>query len=364
MKSNNSTKSAIILSTVSLLYCADYLINIRPQIITIILLLAELILLELYKKDNKVKYLFFIIPILILAANFHQAIFLYHILLLVPYYISPSSKYYIDDTLVSITPLFLLCSLCTPYGLDGSLYVFRTFQSKVYDLYNINELGPLTLTSFTGIKFIILVIWTLVLLYFKKADYKAVIYIFGLFFLATTSIRHTTILYIPLLFLVCSVNLTKLNNYWTRLIIASICMLLSMCLIGNAHDIRTTNYENIETVIENKDAKIYNSAMDLGGFLEYNGYTKIRIDSRCEALSEAISGVPDVNENMFTINTGYIKIGDKTELATDEYILEIIDDYDYVISKQFDYVNRVLLDNSEWKPIYSSNSFYIWEHQK
>ena len=93
-------KLAVLGSFFAILFCHNYMINVRPQIITVILLVAELLLLDIYKEKHKFRYLLCIIPILILAANFHQAVFLYHIMILVPFYID---KRYIDYSLVSGT---------------------------------------------------------------------------------------------------------------------------------------------------------------------------------------------------------------------------------------------------------------------
>ena len=153
-RKTNNKKLSLFGSFFAILFCNLYLINIRPQIITMILLITELLILELYKEHKSIKYLVFIIPVLILAANFHQAIFFYHIMLLIPYYIDKNSNCYIDDKLVFITPLFIACSLCTPYTIDGYLYIFRTFASKTYDIYNIVELNALNIVSVHGLKII------------------------------------------------------------------------------------------------------------------------------------------------------------------------------------------------------------------
>lgn len=360
LKSNHNTKTALSISFLALLFCSEYLINIRPQIITMILLMSQLIMLELYKKHNKIKYLAFIIPILILAANFHQAVFLYHILLLVPYYIDTTNKYYIDIKTLVMTPLYMICSLCTPYGIDGSLYIIRTFQSGVYNLQLINELSPITADSFVGIKLLLVVIATIILIYFRKSNKYLNIYIFGILILSMISVRHVSILYIPVIFMLCILNIKKFNVTKFRVSITVLCMSMTLLLANTAHDI-TYGYEQIETIIEDKDAKIYNSAMDVGGFLEYNGYTKIHIDSRCEAFSEEISGIKDINTNLYTTNTGYITTNNY-DFATDQHILDIVSQYDYIVADRLDYINRVTERNDNWIKLYSSKSYTIWKH--
>ena len=60
--------------------------------------------------------------------------------ILIPYYIHDKK---LDIKLILITPIYLVCSVLTPYTLDGSLYIFRAFKSQAFKLSNIQELQPI-----------------------------------------------------------------------------------------------------------------------------------------------------------------------------------------------------------------------------
>ena len=369
MKTHNK-KLSLFAPFFAILYCSEYMINIRPQIITMFFLVSELIVIEKYKETKKINYLFLLFPLLILSANFHQGIFWYHIIILAPYYFNKNSnnKTSIDLKLVFITPFLSLCSLCTPYGLDGFLYIFRTFLSKTYMLYTINELEPISIKSFIGIKLLIILIITIILIYNNKSNIFINTYVFGITLLSLISVRHIIILYIAILFIICVIDIKKLNNNFIKNGITFLVTLLIIILLNNAYDIsninnvKNTNYININNIITDKEAKIYNTSMELGGYLEYCGYTKIRIDSRCEAFSEEISGVENVNKEQYALTTGYLLDKNlKASFASNEDLLNMIKDYDYLIAKKYDYINRVVVNENNWKLIYSDNNYQIYE---
>lgn len=116
--------------------------------------------------------------------------------------------------------------------------------------------------------------------------------------------------------------------------------------------------------IDKEDGSI-DAVMDLGGWLEYNGCTKIKLDSRCEAFSEEISGVPNVMTDYLVLSQGYrIDMEDYSyTMVEDEEILELVDDYRYVVSKKNQYVNRTLNRNpDEWIKIFDDDVYTVYIH--
>ena len=75
-KIHNKNASGLI-SLLVLIFASGYMINIRPQIITICLLLSHIIILEKAQKDKL--WLTFIPIIIILEANLHGAVVLFHV---------------------------------------------------------------------------------------------------------------------------------------------------------------------------------------------------------------------------------------------------------------------------------------------
>ena len=343
----------------AILYCQIYMINIRPQIITVICLVSQLIFLDLWKKKNLIKYLFFIFPILILSANMHQAVFLYHGFVMVPYFIQ-LKKPYIDWKLILFTPFYIACSLLTPYGLDGSLYVYRTFKSHVFDFIHIEEIQPMPILSVYGVGMLLLVGITIYLIYKRKANIFITYYVFTIFILALTNIRHISIQYIPILFLICILDFSWVTTYCYNI---STLLLIALCMIFSQRNDKY-HFDQIENSIKDKDALIFNSALDVGGWLEYNGCTKVKLDSRCEAYSQELSGISGVIEDYYLLRYGYIiNIDTKDcQLADDDLILDLITDYQYLVVNNTDYVNRIVEHTDNWNKIYSSKYYTVWQN--
>lgn len=360
-KKTKNKKMAMIGSFLAIIICGNYMINIRPQIITAIFLVAELLLLEYYREKKQIKYLLFIFPLLIAAANFHQALFLYHIIAIFPYCLTVDliNKFekketindYVDWKLVLFIPAYLLCSLCTPYGVDGFLYVFKALFSNTYQVIKIKELAPINLLSVVGIELLAVFIIVTVLLARKKIDMFTVIYTYGVFILSVMNTRHVSILIIPMIYLISNVDFSVIKN--KKMYFSFLCMLLSVFYVYTGTNIYH-DYGRVAEIIPNKDARIYNSAIDIGGWLEYNGYTCIYMDSRSEAFSEAISGDPDRINNYIATKYG-LTLQEKQ--IPDEDILAIIENYDYVISIHSDYINRII----DGEKIYEDNTYIIWK---
>lgn len=363
IKTHNKPR-AIIGSIFALLYCHDYMINVRPQIITAICLVAQLIFIELYKEKKQIRYLLPIFPILILSANMHQAVFLYHGFVMIPYFYK-KEKPFIDWKLVAFTPFFMACSLLTPYGLDGSLYIVRTFMSHTYEIIGINEILPVSFIDYVGIKMFLLCGVTIFCIYRQKSNYFANFFTFSVTILTLISARHISIMIIPVLFLLCTIEDFKfLHTVYARGCMCLICIAMCLLFVKHTKDIRY-DYGPVVNAIEEKDAMIYNTAMDLGGWLEYNGCTKIKLDSRCEAFSEEISGVPNVMTDYLVLSQGYrIDMEDYSyTMVEDEEILELVEDYRYVVSKKNQYVNRTLNRNpDEWIKIFDDDVYTVYIH--
>lgn len=336
----------------------EYMVNIRPQIITMILIVAELLVLDIYYEKRQTKYLFAVIPILLLAANFHQSIFLYHIFIIIPFYITERKK--IDWKLVLVTPLYVACSLCTPYFIDGSLYIFKSYLSNTFEYVKILELEPLKLTTFSGIKVIAIVVITTVLLYKRKADKFTCFYVYSTALLTISAIRHVSIMYFAALYVASKIDYNKINDY-IRYGVSLVSALLIFALLPNVGDMRYTYYGDLKDQIDDKNATIFNTAMGPGGYLEYYGFTKVEYDIRAEAFAESICGSETKLKDYVKVKSGYT-ISDRVDDAVqtpDNEIYEIIEKYDYLLTDQNDYVLRLIDDR--WTKVYTTSTYTVWK---
>lgn len=352
-------KLALIGSFITIIF-SEYMINIRPQIITVILILVELLILDIYKERNRnIKYLFLLTPVLLLSANFHQAVYLYHLLFMLPYFIiKQDNKYRIDWKMICIClPLGLLCSLCTPYGIDGTLYIVNTFLSGAYNTLPINELQAISILSYNGVIFIILlaiVIWNI---YKGKSDKTTDFYMFVSFLLALVNLRHSSIMFIGIIYMIRNSYFEKLLNKYLYYVLSACLLLFAIVTVPFIYDRREENLD-IVNVIPYKDAKIYTVDIDIGGYFEYYGYTNINIDMRSELFSERFCGQKNILENLIALEKGK----DNKGWYDDDELRKIVNGYSYVITNNTSYANKILTKG--WHIIWEDDEHKIWENNK
>ena len=232
-------------------------------------------------------------------------------------------------------------------------------MSDVYKIIPIAEVKPIEIFSYTGLKLLVLVVIGVIYLVYQYKKYDHIIdhhtlfFTFLLFLLALSNMRHMSISFIALMFILANVNLTILKKPFVYLILALGCFGISLAVLNN-FQWQAETYTNVANVIEDHNAKIFNSAIDTGGWLEYNNYTNIYMDSRCEAFYDEISGEPDRIELIRITQTGY---NNNREFVSNEEIMSLVNEYDYIISYKSDYINRIC----DWNLIYEDDQYMIWQ---
>ena len=298
-KIHDKYKSVVL--SIGIMTICGYMINIRPQIITMCLLIAHMIILD--KAQENKKWYLATIPIIILETNLHGALFLYHGVLVVPYLIKNKKiNWYALASAISIIPL----SLINPYGFGMIQYSIDALTSTAFKYVTISELlptSPLTIYSWNILLGFGLFI---VCAFMRKLDFKTIWYSSIILILSMHQIRHTSVIYLPLLVMCGQIfeNLklpefkflqskdlriiSSLLVFVTTIIIcfASLsCMLYSQSMYDMRYKDGTMFSYTLSQSIEDKDAKIL-SHFNNGGYLEYAGFTNVFIDQRPEIYVE------------------------------------------------------------------------------
>ena len=358
----------------SILCCFNYMINIRPQIITMIFIVSQILIVNQYKKTNNIKILFLLIPISILSANFHNALFLYHIYVMIPYMIDKiENKFKIDMKIIIASLGMLLCSFITPYGADGVLLLYKTSKSKVFDYLSISEIAPIQLVSFSGIQILIFLI---ILLYFIRKGYANKFLVFygttAALFMLTLSFRHQVLGVIVYMYIfsnkqVITFLYNVINNLYIPKIILIIVSIVSLFIgintfiVGKGEVCSSVKYtydciEKIDDIP--KDSHIFNT-MNTGPYLEYKGYTDIFIDTRPELYTKELCGIDYINKYLI-LTSGIDK--DRT-LYSPEDIRPMYEEYDYIMILTTDYLYVDLKTNENYTLHTEQNGFVIYKHK-
>ena len=77
--------TSLFFSVLTLSLSRDYMLNVRPECITIILLLLQVFSLEKYKRTRKQLWLMMIPMLMILEVNIHSSMWFMHYCLMIPY---------------------------------------------------------------------------------------------------------------------------------------------------------------------------------------------------------------------------------------------------------------------------------------
>lgn len=145
-----------LICTVILTNLFGYL-NLRPEILTFLLIILELYGVIKYGQTGKRRYLG-MIPVTMLAeVNFHASYWVMHLIVLLPYLVMFPYKRVAQTymtgkmrrTLILTAILSMPFLLVNPYGLENATYVFDAMASGALKLMKISELLPFALNDLT-----------------------------------------------------------------------------------------------------------------------------------------------------------------------------------------------------------------------
>lgn len=349
-------------------------INLRPEMMTHILLLWELLILEKYKKDFYTKSIHLLPIIMLLEINMHASYWIMHYVILLPYMIpiprtinqylniknngfsANQIKKLLLPVILSIAAMFI-----NPYGKNMITYIWHSLTSKEFKLIqpNISEQLPLKLNSLHSM-IIITTIIVLYIIYKQKNLTSTTLFMYLGFLLCTISkAKFIPMFLIGVLFL--TKDLTKNRKIKLHIkmskpeYIATIVLLISVTILAKPLLPDTSNnlFKHIDPYIHylnqnDPDATIF-TTFEYNNYFQYHGY-KTYYDARPELYIKEITGK---NTNILTnakkltypsftdlqalqniltdINTDYILTTSNSK-ELDVYLSNHPDDYEQVLS--------------------------------
>jgi hypothetical protein len=348
-----------------------YLFKARPQVITLILLIAECICLEKYKKSHNALHLAVLLPIMLVEANVHISMWPMHYAVIFAYaipafYYKRVNQTHLTNSIkhLSIASIAMLGMVfCNPYGLDGVTYVFRSLMSTTFDYIEINEVARPEIISAPGLFILIIAACIFILHKLKSLTSVTLNFCLGLGVLMATANRHIMFLPIMTMFIFfdfCNyVNDGEVEINWKKditrmwyLILTPI--ILYMC-VNVVMIFSSSNFDKMSVVptldpittylAENnvpKDAHIF-TTVNSGGYLEYLGYNNIYMDARPELYSEAFTKDRDIAKEFYTYaHSGeHVDLDFKSKNITHDYNVRAVTNdemQDWLNSYDFDYL--------------------------
>lgn len=314
--------SSLLLIIISVfLFLFSEFISTRPNAITIILLLIQLIVLEKYKKSaSKYKNVLLCVSltaITFLEMNLHGAMWVFHFVFLLPYFFPPvrtfaanmrKRTYRVKPILFSMIPMAGVLFI-NPYGIDGILYLFRAYGKKINSI-GIGELQRVELTSLTGAVIVIALVFYIGYYMVPKRSISAETFylFFGTLILGCICYRNFYYACIGFFMLVCDAlshkNFDKIHDFINKqskpvmiLAIAALGLAAWYAVDTGAH--READWEGepikaVEYLDEHapEGTTVY-TGFNNGAFLEWSGY-KVFIDARPELFMKKVNGKEDV----------------------------------------------------------------------
>lgn len=373
---SNNKNISIIITTCVFTLISGFIVS-RPQIITYLILLLELLFLENYVKTNNWKCLIGLVPLSIILINVHAAMWLFLFLFLLPYIVNgiyikkiTIDKYKLKPLLVVAVVMFLV-GFINPYGIDNITYIFNSYNLPGLSD-NIAEMKAVDINHIVCfISFGLLCILILLDRYVKKfkLDIRHICLIFGTYFLFLSHAKCYPYFifsyFIAISYGIKNIKFPEFNfNKCVNLIIVCKSLLRATCLmlfislfvmIGfmfkyysfTTFTIFDGDSEVVADYIEDnynlEDVRLF-TYFDDGGYYQFRGI-KTYIDPRAEVFFKKLNKEKD-------IFTEYLKIyNDEVDFDYEKFLYKY--NFTHLVVFPDTLIDKYLDESEEYEVVYT-----------
>ncbi len=323
--SGTDAETRLLVTAIALLLLAG-IISIRPNLLNITILLFELIVLEEYKRTGKVRWLAWLPVMTLLVINLHASMWILNFLFILPY-VFPRIKFIsfladMTEREYRVKPLLLIMLpmvatlFINPYGIDGVLYLFRSYGSKLNSI-GVSELADITILSQFGVLFMLALLLYVVNYVGRRkqlAPERAYLY-FGLMLIGVTCIRQYVYLVLAIVVLLTclleNVETARFHDWLNKMPIICLAMMFAFILLLCADLILVDQFEISDDELTPVAAVVYleeyadesatvYTTFNSGAYFGWKGY-QIYIDARPELYMKSINKQEDVIDEMLIV---------------------------------------------------------------
>lgn len=402
---SNATVTCVV-GTVAFITMVAY-VSVRPQIITMMLMLVTVGIMERYRRNNNKWMLLSLTPVAILQSNLHSSMIIADVAVVLCYAM-PSMKTlagmwdktnnaikcwlngvndnhsanivttrdYAREPVLLIAVLMLMSACINPYGIDALLYLVRSYGAAGYGDY-ISEMSFLTpMKTSWGSCLVLLVVFASIGIGrngMRKMDMPLTLATMGTGYIAFQHTRNVW-LFAVMAFVAISkwyddyVNNSKkkfsLGNVPNASVIVSTIVIMAVVLASSIvtvngtiqySDSKMTPINALQWLDSNvaednrNDIKVC-TMFNSGGFVEYHGY-KVSMDPRPETWQSTITGLP---ADMYSDYVDTMK-GDETA----DTVLGR-SDFDYYLVDTGSVLDAALSANKDCTLIMSGNGYKLY----
>jgi hypothetical protein len=349
----------------------------RPTIITLVIVMIELNVLELYAKRGEYKYLL-VLPILsLLMINFHAALWPMLFILILPYIIDSfkirigfiSGEGYNKRFLFLSIAVMILAAFANPYGIDAMLYLMKS-TGYPYMKY-IMELQPPNVSSFAGALIYVYIAFVVFVYIFYRRGKTRIRYFLltaGTIFMVLLSVRNITYFALCSLFPLAhylkdlNINYIGVNKNNKKFRIILITLIVIVVIIGmyenGLHYNTAMQYkdlnETVDYIIENEDISsiMLYTGFNEGSLVQFRGL-RTYIDPRAEVYFKKQNNKYDIFNEYFELRYGKI------------YYKNIMDKYNFthLIIGKGELLDTYLKEDENYKVIYENEKYNLFRKE-
>ena len=365
-------KDSVALSIISLAIAKHFMFSLRPEALTIWLLLTEILALESLMKYQNTKpesrqnrkiviYYITIFLTMLLEVNLHSSMWLFHVLIFAAYLMPfpktklPNMRLRFDKH--SIAGFLLMCAgiVCSPIGTQPVSYIFEALRSNTFDLVEVSEMHH------TPVLYLWQPLLPVVLLVYAIAKRKTLhtpTAFITVGFSVMMIIARRNLMFIPISLFLCLRDIAETGfmdeeiEYAKHVGGVAAAFLLSVLIFigqsdfidrydGKRHEYPVGSVFFVEPAIRERESepekcRIY-TASESGAVMEYLGYENIFIDARPEMFNRPgiLDDMTVLEEQYQYFDTGVAFDGHK---ITDSEIGARLEKYDFeyfIVSADF-----------------------------
>ncbi len=386
-------KVVSLIVTLFTIYVGAYAFQSRVQSITYIFFFLEIYFINKLYDTGEKRYSIYIIFISLLIANLHMPLWIFSVILVLPYLFEfiiskfkkihtifstklvicpPKNKIYFIITFV----LMLITGLITPLKLYPYTFFIKSLFNDSY--FFINEMAKTVLISNTFELYLILLFIIIMCMKGTKIRLSDLCLIVGLIIFSLMANRNAIYVYIFVPTLIVKIlyeyivnskiKISSLNNFLDKFNKNCILIPLNIALlVGCACLINKVNLDNkdfgimdnypVETVkyikqnIDYKNIKMYND-FNYGSYLALNDIP-VFIDSRAEVYMKEFNGGKDIISDYLSINKYF-----EYKTIFKKY------DFNYALVYNNSYIYYYLKDNDDYKSIFEESYYTLFKKCK
>ena len=192
------------LSILSVFVAMNYMVNVRPECITVILLMVQIYATEKYMMTHNLKWFAVFPVVMLLEINVHSSMWFMHFCVLIPYALPLKVKNLCHKdaclkvkSLIILVFSMMLAMLCNPYGIEVIQYLYNSLTSNTFHILHFYEMLSITVDTKYTIIWLVFIFLSAICLKNKLFRSVDIYIVAGLIIMALMALRN--VMFFPIM---------------------------------------------------------------------------------------------------------------------------------------------------------------------